>query len=183
MALDVVEGHLHRSHPEVVRTHVEHWQSQLLYDVPRDGASVVASIVHHEDGALPPVVVLRVKVLTELHQEEPEGGAVGLAAVSGVQELARAGQRCYEIHTLRTQGSGHLVLPALLQPATLAFVGGVDHTLVDVHDADSPVEGVNEPCRRKLPLILGGREILEQLDRLHLAVRGIQLGAKVQTQG
>ena len=123
----------------MVRTHVEHWQSQLLYDVPRDGASVVASIVHHEDGALPPVVVLRVKVLTELHQEEPEGGAVGLAAVSGVQELARAGQRCYEIHTLRTQGSGHLVLPALLQPPTLAFVCGVDHTLVDFNDADSPV--------------------------------------------
>ena len=123
----------------MVRTHVEHWQSQLLYDVPRDGASVVASIVHHEDGALPPVVVLRVKVLAELHQEEPEGGAVGLAAVSGVQELARAGQRCYEIHTLRTQGSGHLVLPALLQPPTLAFVCGVDHTLVDVHDTDSPV--------------------------------------------
>ena len=139
MTLDVVEGHLHRSHPEVVRTHVEHWQSQLLYDVPRDGASVVASIVHHEDGALPPVVVLRVKVLAELHQEEPEGGAVGLAAVSGVQELARVGQRCYEIHTLRTQGSGHLVLPALLQPPTLAFVCGVDHTLVDVHDTDSPV--------------------------------------------
>ena len=40
---------------------------------------------------------------------------------------------------LWTQGSGHLVLPALLQPATLAFVGGVYHTLVDVHDTDSPV--------------------------------------------
>ena len=139
MTLDVVEGHLHRSHPEVVRTHVEHWQSQLLYDVPRDGASVVASIVHHEDGVLPPVVILRVKVLAELHQEEPEGGAVGLAAVSGVQELARAGQCCYEIHTLWTQGSGHLVLPALLQPATLAFVGGVYHTLINIHDTDSPV--------------------------------------------
>ena len=167
----------------MVRTHVEHWQSQLLYDVPRDGASVVASIVHHEDGALPPVVVLRVKVLAELHQEESEGGAVGLATVYGVKEFTCAGQCCNEIHTLRTQGSGHLVLPALLQPATLAFVGGVNHTLVDVNDTDLSVEGVNEPCSRKLSLILGGREILEQLDRLHLAVRGIQLGAKVQTQG
>ena len=123
----------------MVRTHVEHWQSQLLYDVPRDSASVIASIVYHEDGVLPPVVILRVKVLAELHQEESEGGAVGLATVYGVKEFTCAGQCCNEIHTLRTQGSGHLVLPALLQPPTLAFVCGVDHTLVDVHDAESPV--------------------------------------------
>ena len=139
MTLDVVEGHLHRSHPEVVRTHVEHWQSQLLYNVSRDSASVVACIVHHEDDALLPVVVLGVIVLAELHQEEPEGGAVGLATVYSVKEFTCAGQCCNEIHTLRTQGSGHLVLPALLQPATLAFVGGVDYTLINIHDTDSPV--------------------------------------------
>ena len=170
MVLDVVESHLYRRHPEVVRTEIEHWQTQLLHKIPSNQAPVVACVVKHQDGVTPPVEILRVKVLTKLHQEEPKGMPIGLAAVHSVQELTSAGQSSYDIHTLDALSRGHLVLLTLLLPTPLPMVSVADAALIYVHDADSSMEGFDEPRSCKLPLKLGRRVVLKRLDRLHLTI-------------
>ena len=45
MVLDIVESHLYRSYPEVVRTEIEHWQIKFLHNVSRYYTSVIACII------------------------------------------------------------------------------------------------------------------------------------------
>ena len=45
MVIDIVESHLYRSHPEVVRAKIEHWQMKFLHYVPHYHTSMIACII------------------------------------------------------------------------------------------------------------------------------------------
>ena len=126
MVLDEVEHHLHRGHSKVVGTHVQHWQHQHLHLLSNRDPSVIVGIVHHEDSSLPPLGVLSIKMDTQLGQEETEGIRIGVSNVDCIQELPCTAQSSDDIDTLKTTGSGPLVLLVPLHPPMLTVVSEPD---------------------------------------------------------
>lgn len=173
MLLDEVEGHLHRGHTELIGTHEEHGHPTPLEELSHSFPSVVVGIVEHDQSVLPPSLILRVQMGTELGEEEPEGVAGGLADVRGVEEVAVAAEGSNQVDTVKARGGGHLVPDIPRHPTPLSLVSVPDHRLVHVDDVDSARQASNVKRGCQLPLELGCNRVLDLPDWLNFAEGGM----------
>lgn len=133
---------------------------------------MIWSVVKHEDSRPAPLRILAVEMPTQLGQEECEGVRVGDSNVHCVEQLAGAAERSNHVEAGYLAAGGDLVPLVLLHPPMLAMVGEPDDRLVDINDSVATVEEVDKLGSRELSLELGSGMVMDELDRLDLAICG-----------
>ena len=102
--------------------------------------------------------------------------------VDCVEELTSAAESSNHIETTDFASGGDLIPLVVLHPSVLAMVCEPDDGLVNVNDSVAAVQDVDKVCSRELSLELGSSIVLDELDRLDLAIRGNEFTPQVSAK-
>jgi hypothetical protein len=123
MAFDEVENHLNRCHSKVIGAQEHERHSETLEHADGRRPSMVASIVKHNHGVLPPLLVFAIQVSDQLRHEQSEGIAIGLARVDCVEQLSTTTDGGDDVEAPQFRSACDLILLRLQDPSMVTLIG------------------------------------------------------------
>ena len=130
---------------------------------------MILSIVHHNDGLGPPILVLGIEVLHQLDHEEKEAPAISLTSVDSVIEASITTDSSNQVDQVQVDRTGLLILFALRHPPTISVDGMANHTLINIDDDLLGLKEFNILRSCILPLELSIRRVMQTAKLLHFS--------------